>query len=584
MVSTEEHDRCVLELRKIEQRNKRRRERNADAWREQQIQFQHHASNSHVAAAEKRLLCNRQRREVTAKKKELHEQEYVRIEGGVSLQNKRSRRLVQLASSRGVVVDCSIEGSIDNGNDIVDQRIQLAGEHFTSTGYDTIVDGCTVENELSARCEGMVFEYFTHQSLSTPLADWSLTISTLNIQRYIMAFQPKLIPDISLGQTSWIAKVVVAKKNISRTAQRSPVKYQNLVLVDQHAYIQVQDSTGCIDTTMTGETVEAFWQSTADILMQLTTQEDQSVTQSIRTSIDDEHILYVRATERNVNGIQVKYDVVFLIDSVTELDTPMRPKTHLDVVFTFRDSDISQDEEHGGLTGSSIPSQLGESIDHSVVDDFSKEDDIPVQQQYPGLMAHMYKSILDVGVQQGQWTSKVIVAKKSVPKKSQLTRLTYQNFVFIDLQENKVQCTIYNNDITAFQNTLIWSNTYLILNAAMKLTDPRNKVTLGPTQWTINGRTKVQLIEEDNQALLFLTYNLVLFRDLQQHIDMDSELGTLAVRHVLHTLDQYFSSRSLDKYFFASKCMANISDIVAVVIDVLPKKVVQTKYQSESCI
>ncbi|KAL2543712.1 Nucleic acid-binding [Forsythia ovata] len=172
------------------------------------------------------------------------------------------------------------------------------------------------------------------------------------------------------------------------------------------AYIQVQDSTGCIDATMIGETAEAFLQSIADILMQLTTQEDQNVTQSIRTSIDDEHILYVRATERNVDGIQVKYDVVFLIDPVTELDTPMRPETSSDTVLTFRgnsfsrgrkekqivkpikrtlfslkDSDSSQDEEHGGLTGSSIPSQLGENIDHSVVDDFSEEDDIPVQQQ-----------------------------------------------------------------------------------------------------------------------------------------------------------------------------------------------------------
>ncbi|KAL2543713.1 Hydroxyisourate hydrolase [Forsythia ovata] len=116
------HDRCVLELRKKEQRNKRRRERNAEARREQQIQFQHHAGSSHVAAAEKRLLRNRQRREVTTKKKELRKQEYAHFEGGVSLQNKRSKSLVQLAC------------------------------------YDTIVDECTVENELSAGCEGVLHD------------------------------------------------------------------------------------------------------------------------------------------------------------------------------------------------------------------------------------------------------------------------------------------------------------------------------------------------------------------------------------------------------------------------------------------
>ncbi|KAL2544292.1 Uncharacterized protein Fot_13525 [Forsythia ovata] len=41
-------------------------------------------------------------------------------------------------------------------------------------------------------------------------------------------------PDISPGQSSWTAKVVVAEKNIARTAQRSPVKYQTMVLVDPH--------------------------------------------------------------------------------------------------------------------------------------------------------------------------------------------------------------------------------------------------------------------------------------------------------------------------------------------------------------
>ncbi|KAL2501568.1 Uncharacterized protein Fot_35416 [Forsythia ovata] len=50
--------------------------------------------------------------------------------------------------------------------------------------------------------------------------------------RKTMCAQPKLIPDISPGQSSWTAKVVVAEKNIARTAQRSPVKYQTMVLVD----------------------------------------------------------------------------------------------------------------------------------------------------------------------------------------------------------------------------------------------------------------------------------------------------------------------------------------------------------------
>ncbi|KAL2470865.1 Nucleic acid-binding [Abeliophyllum distichum] len=266
MVIADEHDRYVLELRKKEQQNKRHREWNAEARREQ-IQCQHHGGSSHVAAAKKRLLRNRQRREVIAKEKELREQEYAYIEGGVSLQNKRSRHLVQLACD------------------------------------DNIIDECTVENEFPAGCEGVL-----HDRRST----------------YIMAFQPKLFPDISPSQTSWTTKVVVAQKNISRTAQRSPVKYQNMVLVDP--------------------------------------------------------------------------------------------------------------------------------------------------------------------------------------------------------QGNKVHATIYNNDITVFQDTLILSKAYLISNATGKHTNLKYRATAGPIQWTINGRTRIEEIDENHDDMVFSTYNLASFDGLQEYMDSKDEI------------------------------------------------------------
>ncbi|KAL2531522.1 replication protein A 70 kDa DNA-binding subunit B-like [Abeliophyllum distichum] len=683
MVTTEDHDKCVLELRKKEQRNKRRRERNAEARREELIQVQHHDRSSHVAVAEKRLLRNRQRREVNAKKKELREQEYARLEGVGLLQNKRSKRLVQLASSRGLVVDCSVEGSIDKGNDIVGQRIHLHGEHFTST-----------ENEFPARCEGVLHDQgstsgsrkFIDIRIPAKLVDLYIDLRRLteeqvrrdrgwrtfkrpgvdaflehlaqfyeiivysdqlnmyvdpvvekldpkNCIRYRLSWGatryvdgkhfrgqtnmylhlPVLLPTVVvyccfkvLARPSWTAKVVVAEKNVSRTAQRSPVKYQNMVLVDPqgnkvHATIYNNDITAFQDTlllsktylisnatvrhtdpkykatagpvqwTINGRTrIEELDENHDDLVFStydlvsfdnlqeymdskdeigvvglaigilpkkvvqtkngseshiqeiilvnerfqtvllrmwdrfvdnechqisaimndrpvilgknlrvssfngmavstkanssivinpsfqgvhyltvwadenvekleevvsdktylhpsmsinvhppakhkiqeikdiphLLSEENESVTKSIRTSVDDEHILYVRATERSVDGIQVKYDVVFLIDPVTELDTPMRRETSSDVNLTFRrtsfsrgrkgkqivkpikrtlfslkDSDSSQDEEHEGLNDSTIPSQLVENRDHSVVGDFSEEDDVPVQQQ-----------------------------------------------------------------------------------------------------------------------------------------------------------------------------------------------------------
>ncbi|KAL2493646.1 replication protein A 70 kDa DNA-binding subunit D-like [Forsythia ovata] len=73
--------------------------------------------------------------------------------------------------------------------------------------------------------------------------------------------------------------------------------------------------------------------------------------------------------------------------------------------------------------------------------------------------------------------------------------------------------------------------------------------SMGPIQWTIYGKTKVQPIDEDHCDLLFSTYRLVSFNNQQYHMDTKSEI-----------------------------------DILGVVIDVLPKNLVQTKFQRESCI
>ncbi|KAL2528023.1 replication protein A 70 kDa DNA-binding subunit D-like [Forsythia ovata] len=164
-------------------------------------------------------------------------------------------------------------------------------------------------------------------------------------------------------------------------------------------------------------------------------------------------------------------------------------------------------------------------------------------------MAETYKFISDINVRQQKWTSKVIVAEKYVAKTSHNQRTRYQNMVLIDMQGNKVQCALYNYDITAFKNTLIWSNTYLISNATVKFTDPKRVAAIGPIQWTINGKTKVQAVEEDNRAFLFSTYQIVSFAVLHLHMDNYNEI-----------------------------------DVLGVVIDVLPKKIVQTKYNNESCI
>ncbi|KAL2555990.1 protein STICHEL [Forsythia ovata] len=279
-----------------------------------------------------------------------------------------------------------------------------------------------------------------------------------------MCAQPKLIPDISPGQSSWTAKVVVAEKNIARTAQRSPVKYQTMVLVDPQifwdlrwefcpgrlcrpkmgqnltskkscsstkgmavstksnssvlinpsfegvhhlricakAYIQIKDCTGCIDATIMGEMAESFLRSKAMTLMNLTTPDKQSFIQAIRTSIDEEQILYVRATERDAEGTIVKYDVVYMFDPVTELDEPLVPSNaansivtsqpeHISrinkgkqivkpvqrALFSLKDSDSSQGEEDGMPSATAIFNHSSRDRVSTIVTSSSEEDNVP---------------------------------------------------------------------------------------------------------------------------------------------------------------------------------------------------------------
>ncbi|KAL2502675.1 replication protein A 70 kDa DNA-binding subunit B-like [Forsythia ovata] len=52
---------------------------------------------------------------------------------------------------------------------------------------------------------------------------------------------------------------------------------------------------------------------------------------------------------------------------------------------------------------------------------------------------------------------------------------------------NKVQATIYDNNITAFQNKLLLSKTYLVSNATVKHTKAQYRSVAGDVQWTITG-------------------------------------------------------------------------------------------------
>ncbi|KAL2471683.1 Replication protein A 70 kDa DNA-binding subunit B [Abeliophyllum distichum] len=162
-------------------------------------------------------------------------------------------------------------------------------------------------------------------------------------------------------------------------------------------------------------------------------------------------------------------------------------------------------------------------------------------------MAFQPKLILDISPSQTSWTAKVVVAEKNISRTAQRSPVKYQNMVLVDPQGNKVHATIYNNDITSFQDTLILSKAYLISNATVRHTDLKYKATAEPVQWTINGRTRIEELEENHDDLVFSTYDLVSFDNLQEYMDSKDEIG-----------------------------------VVGLAIGIMPKKVVQTKNGSES--
>ncbi|KAL2528748.1 Uncharacterized protein Fot_21349 [Forsythia ovata] len=175
------------------------------------------------------------------------------------------------------------------------------------------------------------------------------------------------------------------------------------------AYIQIKDCTGCIDATIMGEMAEAFLRSTAMTLMNLMTPinkiafvDKQSFIQAIRTSVDEEQILYVRATERDAEGTIVKYDVVYMFDPVTELDEPLVPSSaannivksqpeHISrinkgkqivkpvqrALFSLKDSDSSQGEEDGMPSATTIFNHSSRDRVSTIVTSSSEEDNVP---------------------------------------------------------------------------------------------------------------------------------------------------------------------------------------------------------------
>lgn len=171
-------------------------------------------------------------------------------------------------------------------------------------------------------------------------------------------------------------------------------------------------------------------------------------------------------------------------------------------------------------------------------------------------MSTNYKFIPEISPNQRNWQVKVIVAEKLAPKQAKHGNSRYQNMILMDLkvninsfnvysyfckqyilynlinflfyplsQGNKVYTTLYDGNITAFEDQLLLSKTYVISNALVKETKPEYRASNGDVQWIISGKTRVEELNENNMEFLFSTYTFTPFDQLDKYMDCDNDIS-----------------------------------------------------------
>ncbi|KAL2454075.1 Uncharacterized protein Adt_48423 [Abeliophyllum distichum] len=130
---------------------------------------------------------------------------------------------------------------------------------------------------------------------------------------------------------------------------------------------------------------------------------------------------------------------------------------------------------------------------------------------------------------QRDWTTKIIVTEKLAPKIAKQNQSRYQHMILMDLKGNKVQATLYDANINAFEDQLILGKTYLISNATVRDTKHEYRSLVGEKQWTITGRTRIEELPEDNMALIFSTYEFTAFDELEKYMDSNKDISIIAL-------------------------------------------------------
>ncbi|XP_022870816.1 replication protein A 70 kDa DNA-binding subunit D-like [Olea europaea var. sylvestris] len=155
-------------------------------------------------------------------------------------------------------------------------------------------------------------------------------------------------------------------------------------------------------------------------------------------------------------------------------------------------------------------------------------------------MEEQYQLLLEIISNNQKWKTKVIVVEKQSPKHSRQGNGRYQLLILMDTQGNTIHASLYDSNITAFEDQRFLGKTYTISKAYVKNNTTNYRYSTGSLQWTITGKTRIEELNEDNLDFLQICTDYVQKKE------------------------------NLMAHF-------KFADILAVAVDMTPKRLIQSK-------
>ncbi|KAK4842645.1 hypothetical protein QYF36_025313 [Acer negundo] len=152
-------------------------------------------------------------------------------------------------------------------------------------------------------------------------------------------------------------------------------------------------------------------------------------------------------------------------------------------------------------------------------------------------MAKQFKLIKDIFPITKGWTTKVSVAEKTMARESQHHSNKYQRLILIDSEGTRVQASICGANIKLFEDTLIVSKSYQISNAYVKKIKSEHRIVENDLQWTVNGRTLVREVEDD-QVMVPAAFSFVSFSDLENYNDCIAHVDIIVLAIDMYPIRQ----------------------------------------------